>query len=550
MDSVSVGVLIVAMAVAVVVGLLIGRAVGARSARASLQLSMERARAQAAQELAIAQAELAPLQRDVARLEAQANAARDQQGLLSGRLQEALAAATRWQTAADGQARQLAEAGAREQILSGRIETLQQQMGELNGERSRLETQLQAERASGVERLAAARHVEQERLEAARLADVERQAFVAAAQKDMTLLFQKAAADILEEKTKRFTDHNRVSMEQLLTPLREKLGEFQGKVETLQQDGLVGRTELKQQIESLRGLNEKLSTDANNLVKALKNSSKQQGDWGEVLLVGMLEDAGLRAGQEYGVQTSFANEDGRQSRPDIILNLPDDKHLVIDSKVSLTSYAEYCACEDEGTRKVLLERHVSSMRGHIDSLNRKSYQNLHQLNSLDFVVMFVPIEPAYLLAMAHDGGLWQRAWNKDVLLVSPGTLFPVIRTIAHMWQQEKQSKNVEEILEQAGNLYDKVATFAGSFEEVGKRLDGARTAYDKAFGQLASGKGNVLGRITKLKSLGLATSKKMPAAFVADELEDGEPMPGVAELDGKAELLALLPGLAEPGIEQ
>ena len=388
-------------------------------------------------------------------------------------------------------------------------ETLQEQLGDSERLRTRLAAELEAERAAGAERL-----------ENARKAEEERKQLFANTRIDMANSFEKVAAGILEDKSKRFTDHNRTNIEQLLSPLREKLGEFQLKVEGLQQEGVIGRTELRMQVEALRGMNEKLSTDANNLVKALKGSSKQQGDWGEVLLIGMLEEAGLRAGQQYRVQESFATEEGRQARPDIILDLPGDKHLVIDSKVSLTSYAEYCACEDEPTRTGLLERHARSLRNHIDGLNRKQYQLLHQLRSLDFVVMFVPIEPAYLLAIAHDGNLWQRAWEKDVLLVTPGTLFPVIRTIAHIWQQEKQTKNVEDIVRQAGGLYDKVALFAESFEDVGKKIDGARSAYDKAFGQLATGKGHVLGRISKLKTLGLPTSRKMPKMFESAEAPD------------------------------
>jgi DNA recombination protein RmuC len=381
-------------------------------------------------------------------------------------------------------------------------------------ERVHLTTSLKAEQDLGAERLATAKKAEEERA-----------ALFAGARVDMANSFEKLAANILEDKSKRFTDHNRANIEQVLHPLRERLGEFQLKVEGLQQDGVVGRTELKTQIEALRGMNEKLSLDANNLVKALKGSSKQQGDWGELILIDMLKDAGLQEGQQFRVQASFANEEGRQSRPDVILNLPGEKHLVIDSKVSLVSYTEHCSCDDEPGRKVLLDQHARSLRAHIDGLSRKAYQTLHQLQSIDFMVMFVPIEPAYLLALAHDGSLWRHAWNKDVLLVSPGTLFPVIRTIAHIWQQERQTRNVEEILKHAGGLYDKVAIFAESFEDVGKKLDSTRGAYDKAFGQLKTGKSNVLGRIGRLKSLGLTASRKMPANFQADE-EPDDPEPG------------------------
>ncbi len=332
--------------------------------------------------------------------------------------------------------------------------------------------------------------------------------------------FKVLAAEIFREKSQRFREESEAGLGALLNPLRERMGEFQQKVEALQQEGVIGRTELREQLGSLKMLNEQLSSEAGNLVRALKGSSKTQGDWGEVLLARMLEGAGLRAGREYRVQQSLSTDEGRQMRPDIILDLPSDKHLVIDSKVSLNSYTEYCACEDEPSRKKLLERHVRALRDHIDGLNKKSYQALHQLRSVDFVVMFVPIEPAYLLAIAHDETLWQRAWERDVLLVSPGTLFPVIRTVAHIWKQERQTRNVEEIVRQAGALYDKVALFAETFLDVGKRIDAAKGSYEKAFGQLKSGSGDVLTRVERMRQLGIPTTKKMPPALAGDaELE-------------------------------
>ena len=355
----------------------------------------------------------------------------------------------------------------------------------------------------------------------------EKLALLTDARTELSHQFKSLATEILDEKSKRFDEQNSASMGTLLAPLREKLSDFQARVEALKEDGVAGRSELKSQIESLRNMNEKLSLGADNLVKALKGSSKTQGDWGEVLLIGILEAAGLRAGHEYYVQASFATEEGNHVRPDIILNLPNHKHLVIDSKVSLSSYSEYCACEDEVSRKGFLDRHTLSLRNHIDGLSKKAYQGLHQLQSLDFVIMFVPIEPAYLLALASDGNLWQRAWARDVLLVSPGTLYPVLRTIQYAWQQERQSRNVEETVKQGSALYDKVATFAATFEEVGKKLIGARASYERAYGQLASGPGNVLGRIEKMRALGLRKTKSMPAGMgrhdadaVADRNDD------------------------------
>ena len=407
------------------------------------------------------------------------------------------------QARAEALGAQLADSGKREQELREQLRQSGDRLREAELESTRAKSALDAERAAGT--------VQQD--------------FFKTTRADLSHYFEKVAAEILEDKSKRFTEHNRANLEQLLGPLREKLGEFGQRVETLQSETVKGQGELRGHIETLRGLNEKLSTDANNLVKALKNSSKQQGDWGEVLLVGMLESAGLRAGAEYRLQESFATEEGRHVRPDIILNLPDEKHLVIDSKVSLVSYADYCACEDEASRKGLLERHARSVRDHVDGLSKKSYQQLHQLRSLDFVVMFVPIEAAYLLALAHDEALWQRAWSRDVLLVSPGTLFPVIRTIAHIWQQERQTRNVEQIVREGGALYDKVALFAASFEDVGRKIAGARTAYEKAFGQLASGRGHVLSRIENLRKLGVHATKQMPRGMAEITPEEllGEP---------------------------
>ncbi len=358
----------------------------------------------------------------------------------------------------------------------------------------------------------------------------EKLALVTDARTELSHQFESLANKVLEEKSKRFDEQNSASMGTLLAPLREKLSDFQAKVEALKEDGIAGRSELKVQIESLRTMNEKLSVGADNLVKALKGSSKTQGDWGEVLLIGILEAAGLRREQEYRVQASFSTEEGNHVRPDIILNLPNHKHLVIDSKVSLSSYSEYCTCEDEESRKAFLDRHTLSLRNHIDGLSKKAYQGLHQLQSLDFVIMFVPIEPAYLLALAADGNLWQRAWAKDVLLVSPGTLYPVLRTIQYAWQQERQSRNVEEIMRQGSALYDKVATFAITFEEVGKKLIGARASYDRAYGQLTGGPGNVLGRIEKMQALGLRKTKSMPASMSRHDADEHEG-PGLHDSD-------------------
>ena len=369
--------------------------------------------------------------------------------------------------------------------------------------------------------LLADRSAAEARLEQERRAAEEKLALLAEARVELSHQFETLAARIFDEKAKRFGEQNQAGMDALLTPLREKLGEFQQKVEGLQQEGVVGRTELRTHIETLSKLNDRLSAEASSLASALKGSSKTQGDWGEVLLERMLEDAGLRKGEEYRVQESFSREDGTRARPDVILNLPGEKHLVIDAKVSLVDYNAYCECNDEASRTISLAKHVASLREHIRGLSRRKYQTLYQLQSIDFVVMFVPIEPAYLLALSKDGRLWQEAWENNVLLASPGTLFPIIRTVAHLWRQERQNRNVQEIVDRGALLYDKLSAFATDLVKVGTGLDTARDSYDKAMNKLTTGRGNVIGQAEKLKGLGVKPSKHMPKEMLValqDEL--------------------------------
>jgi DNA recombination protein RmuC len=342
----------------------------------------------------------------------------------------------------------------------------------------------------------------------------ERLALVSGAREELANQFKALASEILEEKSKRFTDSNRTSIDQLLTPLRDKLGEFQLRVEALKEDGIAGRSELKTHIDGLRSLNERLSVEASSLVAALKGSSKTQGDWGEVLLERMLEDSGLRRGHEYRVQESYTREDGTRARPDVILNLPEGKHLVIDAKVSLVDYNAYCDCSDDAARTVSLARHVSSLRQHCKGLAKRDYHALYQLESVDFVVMFVPLEPAYLLALARDSRLWEEAWGNNVLLVSPGSFYPVIRTVAHLWRQEQQNRNTQEIVDRGAALYDKLAAFATDLVKVGAGLTTARDSYEEAVKKLSTGRGNVIRQAEILKDLGVKPSKQIPRELV------------------------------------
>ena len=363
----------------------------------------------------------------------------------------------------------------------------------------------------------------------------EKLALLGSAREELSNQFKALASEILEEKSRRFTQMNQENLGQLIAPLKEKFGEFQQKVESLEKNGVAGRSELKVQLDQLRTLNERLSEDAASLVTALRGSSKAQGEWGEVVLERILESSGLRRDHEYRVQETIFREDGRRARLDIILDLPEGRHLVLDSKVSLTDYSEYCSAADDPARDAALARHLASVRKHIRELSQRDYASLYQLNSLDFVVMFVPIEPAFMLALARDGKLWQEAWDKNILLVSPSTLLFVLRTVAHLWRQEQQKRNVQEIVRRGGELYDKLAAFAKDLTEVGRKLGDARNAYDEAYKKLAEGRGNVIRQAEMLKELGIRPTKQIPQsmrelALEQELFDESEVLPAITEL--------------------
>ncbi|HLJ78204.1 MAG TPA: DNA recombination protein RmuC, partial [Acidobacteriaceae bacterium] len=269
-------------------------------------------------------------------------------------------------------------------------------------------------------------------------------------------------------------------------------------------------------------LNERLSEDAANLVTALKGSSKTQGDWGELVLEKLLESAGLRRNLEYRVQETLGREDGSNARLDIILDLPDDRHLIIDSKVSLVSYTDYCNTDDEEERRQALRLHLQSIRTHLKGLSAREYQELYGLNSLDFVLMFIPIEPAFMLAIANDNRLWQEAWEKNVLLVSPSSLLCVVRTVAQIWRQERQARNVEEIARRGRMLLDKFVGFTEDLQSIGRKLGDAREAYDRAYNKLTRADGNLVSQAQKLVKLGIRPNKNLPQPMLDQAMEAEE----------------------------
>ncbi len=335
--------------------------------------------------------------------------------------------------------------------------------------------------------------------------------------------FKTLANDILEEKTKRFTEQNQTNLSQLLTPLAVQIKSFQQKVEEVYVQEGKDRSALSEQVKLLMGLNQQLSTDTSNLTRALTTSSKAQGDLGEMILEKILESSGLRKDEEYFVQNSFRNEDSRQARPDVIVKLPENKHLIIDSKVSLTAYNEYVNAETDEARKLALARHMESIRRHIKELAEKNYQSLHQLQSIDFVCMFVPIEGAFMAAISNDPELWASYFDRGVLLMSPSTLLFVVRTVAHLWRQERQKQNVQDIVNRGAELYDKLVGFVDDLKGVGERLEQAKSSYGLALGKLSTGKGNVIRQAEMLKALGVKPKKTLPPELV-DASADDEPL--------------------------
>lgn len=341
----------------------------------------------------------------------------------------------------------------------------------------------------------------------------------------LTDQFKALASDILKENSKAFAEQNQANIGHLLNPLKEKFVEFQQEVKNLNESGITGRTELREQIKGLAELNSRLSDDANNLATALKGSSKTQGDWGEIVLERILEASGLRKGHEYLTQESFTREqraaDGHlRAQLDVLVLLPEDRNIIIDSKVSLNAYDAYCAAQDEADREAALKEHLRSVRNHIVGLAKRDYHLLEGINSPDFVVMFVPLEPAFMLAISRDNNLWQEAWDKNVLLVSPSTVLFVLRTVANLWRQEQQTNNVQEIVRRGGELYDKLAAFAADLTEVGKNLDKARGSYDDAVKKLSTGKGNAIRQAELLKNLGVKPSKVIPMVLVEQAVDD------------------------------
>lgn len=340
-------------------------------------------------------------------------------------------------------------------------------------------------------------------------------------QEKFTKEFENLANKILEEKSEKFTKQNKVNIENLLTPLDKKIKEFEKKVEDTQKENITIHSALKEQLLLLQNQNLKITQEAENLTKALKGDSKMQGNWGELVLERVLEKSGLEKDREYSVQQSFQREDGSRVLPDVIINLPDGKKMIVDSKVSLTDYERYVnAIEEE--KEVHLKSHINSLRKHVEQLSAKKYEDLYEMESPDFVLLFVPIEPAFAVAINQDNTLYNKAFEQNIVIVTPATLLATLRTIDTMWSNEKQQRNAIEIARQAGALYDKFEGFVTDLTKVGKKMDEAKNEYRGAMNKLVEGRGNIVTSIEKLKKMGAKAKKSIPEPILKRAEEDSD----------------------------
>jgi DNA recombination protein RmuC len=328
--------------------------------------------------------------------------------------------------------------------------------------------------------------------------------------------FENLANRILEEKSKRFTEQNETQLKSILDPLKDRIQNFEKRVNETHNESEKERSALKEQLRIMSEMNKRMSEEALNLTKALKGDSKMQGNWGELILEKVLEKSGLTKGREYDVQQSFTLEDGSRLQPDVVLRLPDNKNLIIDSKVSLVAYERYVVADDadKAQKESYLKEHLNSVRAHIKGLSGKNYHNLYGIGSPDFVLLFIPIEPAFILSISMDNELYNDAFDKNVVLVSPTTLLATLRTIANVWKQEYQSQNAMEIARQGADMYDKFVAFTEDLIKVGKLMDDSKKTYSEAMNKLYEGKGNLVRRAETMKKLGIKASKQLPQGLV------------------------------------
>jgi len=347
----------------------------------------------------------------------------------------------------------------------------------------------------------------------------ENKAEVSKLQEKFSKDFEILASKILEEKSSKFTEQNQENIKRILNPLQEKIQTFEKKVEDTHKESIDYHAALRQQIVGLKDLNLQMSKETLNLTKALKGDSKAQGNWGELVLERVLEKSGLQKDSEYFVQQSFVNDEGKRIMPDVVIHLPDDKKMIIDSKVSLTAYEQYVNADDENEKTQFLKEHVNSLKRHIEQLSEKKYEDIYKIDSPDFVLLFIPIEPAFAIALNSDNQLYNKAFEKNIVIVTPTTLLATLRTIDSMWNNEKQQRNAIEIALQAGRLYDQFINLTDDLIKVGNQLRTVQGSYDTSMKKL-TGNGNLIKKVEKIRKLGAKGTKNFNDKLLERALED------------------------------
>ncbi|CAM1365927.1 DNA recombination protein RmuC homolog [Tenacibaculum litoreum] len=341
-------------------------------------------------------------------------------------------------------------------------------------------------------------------------------------QDKFTKEFENLANKILDEKSNKFTEQNKKNIKDILNPLQEKIQTFEKKVEDTQKESISMHSALKEQLLGLKELNAQMSKETLNLTKALKGDSKTQGNWGELVLERVLEKSGLEKDREYFVQQSFTNDEGKRIMPDVVIHLPDNKKMVVDSKVSLTAYEQYVNSEDDIEKERFVKEHVNSLKRHVEQLSEKKYEDIYKIESPDFVLLFVPIEPAFAVALNEDNTLYNKAFERNIVIVTPTTLLATLRTIDTMWNNEKQQRNALEIARQAGALYDKFHGLLADLVNIGKKIDGTKADYAAAMNKLVEGRGNLITSVEKLKKMGAKAKKALPEKILERAQDNDE----------------------------
>lgn len=405
-----------------------------------------------------------------------------------------------------------------EERLASREEQLRRQLEELQTRANRLDTLIQdkTELERNNAKLATELKEEVRRSE-------ENLKILNDAKKELEIQFQNLANQIFDEKTKAFAEQSKTNLDSILTPFKERIAAFEKKVTEVYATEGRERHSLIKEVQRLQELNQKIGEDAENLTKALKGNTKTQGTWGEIILERILEESGLRKGIEYDSQGGFRDVEGKLLKPDVVVHLPEKKDIIIDSKVSLVAYEKYVRAENDDDRDRAVKEHLISINAHLKELEAKKYDELPGIKSLDFVLMFVPVESAFMLAIDKDSEIFRKAFNKNIMIVSPSTLLVTLRTIQNIWRYEYQNKNALEIAERAGKLYDKFVGFVADLEKIGDQVDNTRKAYDSAHNKLVSGKGNLINRAQSLIDLGVKSRKQLPEA-IREEAEIETPL--------------------------